>query len=343
VASCRPEIFEIIDFEKLTLAGLVKPSTLKMILIKPEQVPEFHEKIQEAISSDSLQLKQLELPIKSVLKLKILKDQRAIDLKRNKRALYKLDLRYLNFELGKASIKLLNNTNQLVPIKDLADKKFASISFNSPDKTFTSYLDKYAKISHFEMNYNASFEELSELWNELINYDLIVCSLHEPDQPDQIQQESIRTFLAWLSNSSKCIAASFLPKNQHTSIPQFNLISAPEDSKIFHEIIPQIIFGGIKLENKLNVVSKTEGSRLHIPIRKRLGLTALPSAKSIRLPAWPLRSGLFLAVRYLLQRIIRWFSRKAMDFTPTTVRERCETTTCMILPQLPKCLVHCRV
>jgi beta-N-acetylhexosaminidase len=269
-----PGNFEIIDFEKLTLAGLVKPSTLKMILIKPEQVPEFHEKIQEAISSDSLQLKQLELPIKSVLKLKILKDQRAIDLKRNKRALYKLDLRYLNFELGKASIKLLNNTIQLVPIKDLADKKFASISFNSPDKTFTSYLDKYAKISHFEMNYNASFEELSELWNELINYDLIVCSLHEPDQPDQIQQESIRTFLAWLSNSSKCIAASFLPKNQHTSIPQFNLISAPEDSKIFHEIIPQIIFGGIKLENKLNVVSKTEGSRFAYSYPEAVGLNS---------------------------------------------------------------------
>jgi beta-N-acetylhexosaminidase len=269
-----PGNFEIIDFEKLTLAGLVKPSTLKMILIKPEQVPEFHEKIQEAISSDSLQLEQLELPIKSVLKLKILKDQRAIDLKRNKRALYKLDLRYLNFELGKASIKLLNNTNQLVPIKDLADKKFASISFNSPDKTFTSYLDKYAKISHFEMNYNASFEELSELWNELINYDLIVCSLHEPDQPDQIQQESIRTFLAWLSNSSKCIAASFLPKNQHTSIPQFNLISAPEDSKIFHEIIPQIIFGGIKLESKQNGADKTEGSRFAYSYPEAVGLNS---------------------------------------------------------------------
>lgn len=269
-----PGSIEMIDFDKVTMANLVNPTNLKMILIKPEQVPEFHEKIQEAITSDSLQLEQLELPIKNILKIKILKDQRELNVRRNMHEIFTHDLKYLNFELGKASVKLVNNSDQLIPVKILSDKKFASINFNSPNNTFVNYLDKYAGINHFEMNYNASSEELAELWNDLINYDLIICSLHEPDLEEQIQQESFRTFLGWLSSSSKCIIVSFLTKNQLISIPQFNLISAPEDSKIFHEIIPQIIFGGIKLESSLHDANQVGGIRFAYSYPEAVGLNS---------------------------------------------------------------------
>jgi CubicO group peptidase (beta-lactamase class C family) len=269
-----PETFQIIEFSKFSISKLLNAPKPTMILLQPENIPDFHERIQEAISADSLQLDQLEGMIKYILNVKQSKKREVLDIKYNLNQLQHFNYDYLNFELGKASVKLLNNANQLIPVKALADKKFASINFNSPDNTFTNFLDKYAGINHFEMNYKASSEELAELWNELINYDLIICSLHKPDHVDQMQQESFRTFLAWLSSSSKCITASFLPKNQLISIPQFNLISAPEDSKIFHEILPQIIFGGIRLESKLNGVNKPEGSRFAYSYPEAVGLNS---------------------------------------------------------------------
>jgi CubicO group peptidase (beta-lactamase class C family) len=270
-----PGTFQVIDFHKLSIKHLVEPDGLKLILIKQDNVPDFHAMIQEAIAADSLELEQLERSIKNIIKVKSLTAQSFVDPQQNRPQFRKLDFNYLDFELGKASVKLVNNTDRLIPVKSLNDKKIASVNFNGNSDVFKKYLDRYTRITHFEMDYNASSDELAALWNELINYDLIICALHEPKADNLMTQESFKIFLGWMSNSSKCVMVSFLPKKFSTSIPQFNLISAPNDKAIFQQIIPQIIFGGIKLESNLKTDPDFDGRRFAYSCPEAAGLSSV--------------------------------------------------------------------
>jgi CubicO group peptidase (beta-lactamase class C family) len=249
------DAIRVVSFDTLEIEYLKSADNVLMILMNEDSIPGFHQMIQEAMSEEKIDLETLEALSKKILKLKIQRDGDIINLADVENRLKKLNLEYLNFELAKASINVLVGSDSLVPVEDLANKKIASLNFEGTgDPVFDEYLDRYTAIDHFDGRYDMSEEAFTELWNKLVNYDIVVCALHNSGS-GIASSRNFKTFFGWLQTSSKCIFVSFLDRDQLLPLKDWfqgtGLIIAPEDSKIYQSIVPQIIFGGIRFEGGL--------------------------------------------------------------------------------------------
>lgn len=246
----------IIDFNNFRVSDLKDQKMPVLIMITQNKVPEFHAMIQEAIAGDVLGMEEIEDLSKKILKLKSTLNVKKIDIQQNEAKLRELNFNYLKYELGKSSTRVLSNPGKLIPVRDLANKKIASVNFERKGiETFKTYLEKYAPVDHFDAQYDMTQEAFTSLWNKLTNYDLVICALHNSTGKDLSKMMNYQLFQGWLNNSGKCITASFLMHDRFVSIQKIlregSLIATPEDNDIYHALVPQIIFGGLSLEGRL--------------------------------------------------------------------------------------------
>lgn len=244
----------IVSYDTLEIQELKNAFQVTMILVDYDEVPDFHASVQQSIMADSLLLEHIEPLIKYILRLKLSKKKRSIDPAERLEKFRNLDHYPLSFELNKASVRISDNKDNLLPIRDLKDKRIAAIHFNHKANTSREYLDNYTNIDHFDGRYDMTEEEFAGLWNKLINYDLLICNLF-PHESDISDEDNFMVFLQWLNNSGKSITASFLPNEQLTVLrrlsPIRNLIQAPEKNRILEMIVPQVIFGGLSSESTI--------------------------------------------------------------------------------------------
>jgi CubicO group peptidase (beta-lactamase class C family) len=269
----------IISYDTLEIQELKNAFQATMILVERDKVPDFHLSVRQSIMADSLLLEQIEPLVKYILRLKLEKEPQNFDRRARLKRFRQLDHYPLRFELNKAAVKVLDNKDHLLPVNDLKDKRIAAIHFEHDDSTVREYLNRYTSIDHFEGQYDMSEEEFAGLWNQLINYDLLICNLY-PYESDISGKDNFMVFLQWLSNSGKSTTASFLPKDQLAVLrrlsPIRNLIQAPEKNQILEMIIPQVIFGGLGSESTIGVDSLM--SVYEIDALERFGYTYPASA-----------------------------------------------------------------
>jgi len=163
-------------------------------------------------------------------------------------------------KLSAASLTLLKNNSNLIPLKNLDSLRIASLSIGSKRTAFQSMLNEYTEVQHFNLGLKSTPKEIEQLEKELKNYNLILVGLHQvrkrPTNNDAYPVEVV-DLVNRLAASYPSIITVF--RNPYT-VGKFDgldqasgLIVAYEQNKFSQEYAAQLIFGAIGAKGKLPV------------------------------------------------------------------------------------------
>lgn len=168
---------------------------------------------------------------------------------------------YLNIKLARASITVLKNENNILPVKKLQRNRIASVSIGAEENTeFQKSLSHYTRVSHFNLKNEASVEEVEAIKNELVNFDLVIAGIHDDSKfPRNTLKMSaeVQSFLKELISEKHTIISLF--KNPYVMDKLENIENAAglivtyQDTQNYQELAAQLIFGGGGASGKLPV------------------------------------------------------------------------------------------
>ena len=148
------------------------------------------------------------------------------------------------------STVLLNNHNQIIPLKALEKKQIASINLGLPQQQLLdSMLNKYTKVTPFSAANYSNLPDLNTLEDDLKYYNTVVVSLASTESNNARYINFINT----MAQSKQVIVALFGNGN---ALSAFDALDAPivwtpaQDAEAA-AIVPQVIFGGIAATGKL--------------------------------------------------------------------------------------------
>jgi CubicO group peptidase (beta-lactamase class C family) len=148
------------------------------------------------------------------------------------------------------STVVLNNHDQLIPVKGLDKKKVASVNLGLPQQqVIDSMLNKYTKVTAFNAADYKDQRDLNFLEDDLKYYSTVVVSLSSGESNNARYINFINT----LAKSKEVIVALFGNGN---ALASFDMLEAPivwtpaSDTEAA-ALVPQVIFGGIAATGKL--------------------------------------------------------------------------------------------
>jgi beta-N-acetylhexosaminidase len=164
----------------------------------------------------------------------------------------------LNRKLAEASVTLLKNENDVLPIKDLT-QKIAFVSIDAKEMTaFQKMANNYTKIDHFFIPTNASDTIIQNIVSQTSDYDLVVVGIHlaniRPSGKYSLT-ESNQKAVAALTKSGKSVVAIFgnafiLDKFQGVNEAKA-IILGYQMTNYTEEAAAQAIFGATAMQGRL--------------------------------------------------------------------------------------------
>ncbi len=167
----------------------------------------------------------------------------------------------LNRELAQKTIVVLQNKGDILPIKNLAQTKIASLSIGSNTKTtFQKTTDLYAKISHFNIDENTENSQILAIKDSLKKYDITLLSLNglsirpannyslKPKIKDLFDEFSV------IENSVNILFSNVYTLGKFNNLKNGKaLIMAMQESNYTQMAAAEIIFGANNATAKLPV------------------------------------------------------------------------------------------
>jgi beta-glucosidase-like glycosyl hydrolase/CubicO group peptidase (beta-lactamase class C family) len=200
-----------------------------------------------------------------------------VDIENLNQDLNKLVYNITKLDLIQSSMTVIRNENDLLPIKKLKRKKFASLAFSVDSVTkFQNTLSKYAKIDHFIYN-SESVDSLKQI---LSDYDLVFTSIHNtsywPSKNYKVSNDHLN-FIADLAEKTKVSLSLFA--NPY-SLRKFDRLNQIQSILVGYYDLPetqsaaaQIIFGGLQATGKLPVsINEEYKVGTGIKLKKKLRL-----------------------------------------------------------------------
>ena len=178
-------------------------------------------------------------------------------------------------KLIEASLTLLENQNDLIPLKRLDSLKIACLTVGETTETpFQSMLSEYTKTDNFFLPEQFTEEQLNAIKIKLQDYNLVIAGLHlyesktrrsmqvgslqkvRPQRPYGLTDET-ENLLNYLSNNKKSIVVFFSSPYALTEVRNFTppagLIMAYQNDSLVQELAAQQIFGGVGASGKLPI------------------------------------------------------------------------------------------
>ncbi|MGI0105997.1 glycoside hydrolase family 3 N-terminal domain-containing protein [Salinimicrobium sp. WS361] len=168
---------------------------------------------------------------------------------------------YLKRKLAEASLTVLKNTNNVIPVQELESLRIASVSFGTMERTvFQETLDLYAGITHFNLPADASELMVQTLKDQLQNYDVVISGIHDFSKFPRNNlrlNEDVLQLIKELASKDNSIFAFFKNPYVLNKIDGIEdaagLVVAYQDSEETQEVAAQLIFGGLGANGKLPV------------------------------------------------------------------------------------------
>ncbi len=168
---------------------------------------------------------------------------------------------FLNRKLVEASLTVLKNDENLIPVRNLDGVRIASISIGSENTTkFQETLSLYKHVNHFNLKNDASEEEILKVQDALMNFDLVIIGIHDdskfPRNTLKINDE-VKILLREIVSTKKTIISLF--KNPYVMDKLEDVENAPglivtyQDTPHTQDLAAQLIFGGINASGRLPV------------------------------------------------------------------------------------------
>lgn len=164
-----------------------------------------------------------------------------------------------------ASLTLLENRNDLVPLKRLDTLNIATISVGKGENgAFQETLDLYAPMKHFTVSKYSTLERFNQLISELDKFNLVIVGIDDADSRRSRQygiSPQTSYFIRRIAERNNVILTVFTSPYGLAFFDDLSNISALlmayEDNKLAQEYSAQLIFGAISAKGTLpvNVVS----------------------------------------------------------------------------------------
>ncbi|TBW25824.1 glycoside hydrolase family 3 N-terminal domain-containing protein [Gramella sp. KN1008] len=229
-----------------------------------EDVPRAISEIRKAIEDGVITQKEIDARTRKVLAVKQwvgLHNYSPTITENIEKELNTPEAKLLNRKLVEASLTVLNNRNDLIPLKRLDTLKVASISMGVDEvSVFQESLSLYTEVEHFQLPVDAGESQIDELKEELKDYNLVIVGIHDQSKFPRNSvnlSEELQEFVGEISNAENSIVSLFKNPYVINKLEDIEkapvLIEAYQDSEITQEMTAQLILGGIGASGKLPV------------------------------------------------------------------------------------------
>lgn len=232
------------------------------ILLYPESVAETVTKIKDALNQGTISQKLIDNKVKRVLQAKYwsgLAQYKPIDLTNLYNDLNADSSKELYRTLCEASVTVIRNENNLLPITSITGQSMASVSLGDGNNTtFQKMLSLYKPMRPYSFYEDPSPDQIQEIVNYLQPYDVVIVGVHgissSPKRNYGVSSGSAEFVKQLKQQGKKVILCLF---GTPYSIPFFPdtdaLICTNQDGVDQQEIVPQIIFGALASQGRLPV------------------------------------------------------------------------------------------
>ncbi len=248
------------------------------ILLYPENVPAAIKEIKRSLKNKNLSLARLDESVIKILKAKYwvgLNNYEPVDLNNINEDINTINDEILNSRLVENSVTLVQNKNNLLPIKDLDNNRIAYVKLGKNDNTtFIDRLNDYTKVDVIYA------DKLDGLLQKIKNYQTVVLGFHTSlgAYANYKMTDKELTLLQAVSRKHKVILDVFASPYSLLKIKSFTNIDAIvisyQNTPLAQDVSAQMIFGALDIKGKLPVSIKEDfdlGFGLQVSNSKRLG------------------------------------------------------------------------
>lgn len=234
------------------------------VLLFPEDVPTAIKEIKTAILNCEISQEEIDKRCMKILLAKQwagLNHYKPIKIKNLGSDLNTCKAELINRKLTEASLTLLKNKNNIIPIQNIDTLRIASLSLGYKElNKFQQTLSNYATVKHFGIDKEAKSGAFDTIKKILKNYNLVIVHLNNTNnKPNQNfgLTPSVIALLKYLMKQTKVIvdvAANPYILAKIDSL-QFvdGLIMSYEDNDYSESYSAQLIFGGIAAKGRLPI------------------------------------------------------------------------------------------
>ncbi|MFO8146003.1 MAG: glycoside hydrolase family 3 protein [Gillisia sp.] len=167
----------------------------------------------------------------------------------------------LNRNLAAASLTLLKNTGNILPIKGLDTLEIAVISVGNENTTvFQNSMGLYGKTTNFNVSNQPSEEELKSLKNQLQKFDVLITGIHDEEiRPYNklAMSDSFQKFISDLAEIKNSVIVLFknpyVMKNLSNIELASGLLLTYQDTPEAENLAARAIYGKTRVSGKLPV------------------------------------------------------------------------------------------
>ena len=159
----------------------------------------------------------------------------------------------LKQQLYETAITVVRNTRQLLPIKTLDNRTFASLSLTDrPENAhpFQKSLDLYAPFVHYTVSQQSKGVDYGQTYEQLTRYDQVIVGIHDAEL-DKLSKEAM-AFLKFLHEEVDLTLVVFGGPKQLKDFSRFStLVCGYENDSLAQWVVPQILFGAREAKGRL--------------------------------------------------------------------------------------------
>ncbi len=235
------------------------------MLLNTMDVKNTIKEVKKALENGEITMEEIDRRVMKVLKAKHwlgMDEMRPIETENLIEDLNSPEAEFLNRKLTEASLTLLKNKDDIIPIKNLGEQKIAAMAIGTDNTTqFQKGLERYTKVERFFLSPNASLEEIADMKEKLKDYTTVLVGVHKLQLKAGGSNfgvtSNVNLFLKELIEQQPTVITIF---GNVYSLEKFEglakahgVIAAYQETDMAQEVASQLIFGGIGAKGKLPV------------------------------------------------------------------------------------------
>ncbi len=224
------------------------------ILLGTIEIEKAFDEIKKAYRQGIISDKRLEKSVKKILMAKYWANLHRWKPAVGKGFLPSLQDSLLNQEAFESAITLIKNENNILPVKNVAQKiAFVALGDASSD-TFFQYLNKYTQVDKVPVN------SVNEVEKKLKNYDLIIVGFHKSSATpwksfkfSQTEKDILQKIATLKPTVVDVFTSPYSLIGIADTLPAKAIVVSYQNDWYAQEVSPQMIFGALPFKGKLPV------------------------------------------------------------------------------------------
>lgn len=237
------------------------------VLLFLNDVPKALEEIKKAIVAGTIKQEEIDAHCRKILKAKYwcgLNKHPGVSTRKLYEELNTKESDALNVKLAEATMTLLKNENQLLPLKKTDSLRIAEVSIGMEEENvFSKSVLNYAPVKHFGISHDAKKKDIDSLFARLAKYNFVILQVNRsalrPDKNYGITDQSLN-IIDSISGMKPTVAVFFnnpyVLNSLKSPLRLRSILMTYEYTFYTQKAAANAIFGTIKVNGRLPVTTK---------------------------------------------------------------------------------------